>query len=184
MLTFTGKGQAHTCNGVTRRDFLQLGTLGAAGLSLPAYLQAKEQGRVNRPGDDRSCIMIFNLGAPSQLDTFDMKPEAPAEVRGPFQAISTKSGEFQLSEILPKHAEVADKFSIVRSCHHTSAAVHDAGWQVMQTGRIFSGGVNTPHAGSVVSFLKGRKTDLPPFVLLPEPMGRGGGNMPNGQAGG
>jgi hypothetical protein len=184
MLTFTGKGQAHTCNGVTRRDFLQVGTLGAAGLSLPAYLQAKEQGRIKKPGDDRSCIMIFNLGAPSQLDTFDMKPEAPAEVRGPFQAISTKSGEFQLSEILPKHAEVADKFSIVRSCHHTSAAVHDAGWQVMQTGRIFSGGVNTPHAGSVVSFTKGRKTDLPPFVILPEPMGRGGGNLPNGQAGG
>lgn len=184
MLTFTGKGQAHTCNGVTRRDFLQVGTLGAAGLSLPAYLQAKEQGRVSKPGNERSCIMIFNLGAPSQLDTFDMKPEAPAEVRGPFQAISTKSGEFQLSEILPKHAEVADKFSIVRSCHHTSAAVHDAGWQVMQTGRIFAGGVNTPHAGSVVSFLKGRKTDLPPFVLLPEPMGRGGGNLPNGQAGG
>jgi len=184
MLTFTGKGQAHTCNGVTRRDFLQVGTLGAAGLTLPAYLQAKEQGRLSKPGDDRSCIMIFNLGAPSQLDTFDMKPEAPAEVRGPFQPIATKSGEFQLSEILPKHAEVADKFSIVRSCYHTSAAVHDAGWQVMQTGRIFAGGVNTPHAGSVVSFLKGRKTDLPPFVILPEPMGRGGGNLPNGQAGG
>lgn len=184
MLTFTGQGQAHTCNGVTRRDFLQVGSLGAAGLSLPAYLQAKEQGKVKKPGEDRSCIMIFNLGAPSQLDTFDMKPDAPAEVRGPFKPISTTSGEFQLSEILPKHAEVADKFSIVRSCHHTSAAVHDAGWQVMQTGRIFSGGVNTPHAGSVVSFLRGRKTDLPPFVLLPEPMGRGGGNLPNGQAGG
>ncbi len=184
MLTFTGAGRAHTCNGVTRRDFLQVGSLGAAGLSLPQYLLAKEQGRVKPPGDDRNCIMIFNLGAPSQLDTFDMKPDAPAEIRGPFQPITTKSGEFHVSEILPRHAEVADKFSIVRSCHHTSAAVHDAGWQVMQTGRIFSGGVNTPHAGSVVSFLKGRKTDLPPFVILPEPMGRGGGNMPSGQSGG
>jgi hypothetical protein len=184
MLTFTGKGSAHTCDGVTRRDFLQVGTLGALGLSLPQYLLAKEQGAVRADADDRACIMIFNLGAPSQLDTFDMKPEAPSEIRGPFKAISTKSSAFHISEILPKHAEVADKFSLVRSCYHTSAAVHDAGWQVMQTGRVFAGGVNTPHAGSVVSYLKGRKTDLPPFVLLPEPMGRGGGNLPNGQAGG
>jgi hypothetical protein len=184
MLTVTGRGQAQTCTGATRRDFLQVGALGAIGLSLPQYLQAKESGGVSPGSNDRACIMIFNLGAPSQLDTFDMKPDAPAEIRGPFQAISTKSPEFQLSEILPRHAEIADRISLVRSCHHTSAAVHDAGWQVMQTGRIFSGGINTPHAGSVVSYMQGRKTDLPPFVLLPEPMGRGGGNLPSGQAGG
>src|SRR5690349_14445666 len=183
MLDILGQGSATTCNGTTRRDFLKVGALGAIGFTLADFLAEKAAGRVIGR-DERSCIMIFNLGAPSQLDTFDMKPDAPAEVRGPFKPISTTTGEFQVSEILPRHAEVADKFSVVRSCHHTSAAVHDAGWQVMQTGRIFSGGVNTPHAGSVVSFLKGRKTDLPPFVLLPEPMGRGGGNMPNGQAGG
>ena len=62
--------------------------------------------------------------------------------------------------------------------------MHDAGWQMLQTGRQFTGGVNTPHAGAVVSYLRGRKTDLPPFVVLPELMGRGGGNLPNGQAGG
>lgn len=184
MLKFEGKGQATTCNGATRRDFLQVGTLGAVGLSLPQYLQAKEAGAVAKGKDNRACIMIFNLGAPSQLDTFDMKPEAPAEVRGPFQAIDTNVKGIQISEILPMHAKVADKFSFVRSCHHTGAAVHDAGWQMMQTGRLFSGGVNTPHCGSVVSYLKGRKSDLPPFVILPEPMGRGGGNLPNGQAGG
>ena len=64
------------------------------------------------------------------------------------------------------------------------AAVHDAGWQIVQTGRQFRGGVETPHAGSVVSYLRGRKTDLPPFAVLPELMGRGGANLPNGQAGG
>ena len=128
--------------------------------------------------------MIFNLGAPSQLDTFDMKPDAPAEIRGPFKPISTKSPDIQISEIFPLHAKVADKFSLVRSCHHGGAAVHDAGWQVMQTGRVFTGGVNTPHAGSVVSYLHGRKSDLPSFVVLPQTMGRGGGNLPNGQAGG
>ncbi len=183
MLTFTGDGKATTCDGRTRRDFLQVGALGAIGLSLPQYLAAKEQSGQSA-NDDRACIMIFNLGAPSQLDTFDMKPNAPAEVRGPFQAINTSAPGIQLSEILPLHAKIADKIGFVRSVHHTGAAVHDAGWQMMQTGRQFSGGVNTPHAGAVLAYLKGRKTDLPPFVVLPELMGRGGGNLPNGQAGG
>ncbi len=183
MLNLTGRGSSQTCNGLRRRDFLQVGTLGAIGLGLPAYLAAAERGGVAEGKDQRSCIMIFNLGAPSQLDTFDMKPAAPAEVRGPFQPISTK-GDFELSEILPRHAEVADKFSIVRSCYHTAAAVHDAGWQMLQTGRQFTGGVNYPHAGAVVQYLRGRRTDLPAHVVLPETMGRGGGNLPNGQAGG
>jgi hypothetical protein len=183
MLTLTGDGKTTTCDGRTRRDFMQVGALGAIGLSLPQYLAAKEQAGQSA-NDDRACIMIFNLGAPSQLDTFDMKPNAPSEVRGPFKAINTSAPGIQLSEILPMHAKIADKIGFVRSVHHTGAAVHDAGWQMMQTGRQFTGGVNTPHAGAVLSYLKGRKTDLPPFVVLPELMGRGGGNLPNGQAGG
>jgi hypothetical protein len=184
MLDLIGPGKAHTCNGVTRRDFLQVGTLGAIGLALPQFLAAKERGDIDSRYDDRSAIMIFNLGATSQLDTFDMKPEAPVDIRGPFRPIATESAEFQVSEILPQHARIADKFSLVRSCYHTGAAVHDAGWQMMQTGRLFTGGINTPHAGSVVAYLRGRRTDLPAHVVLPETMGRGGGNLPNGQAGG
>lgn len=184
MLEFQGEGYAHTCNGGTRRDFLRVGTLGALGLSLPQYLMAKEQGAVRDGHDEKACIMIFNLGAPSQLDTFDMKPNAPAEVRGPFKPISTTSSDIQISEILPMHAKVAKHFSLVRSCYHTSAAVHDAGWQMMQTGRQFTGGVETPHVGSVLDYVRGRKSDLPAHVVLPELMGRGGGGLPNGQAGG
>ncbi len=183
MLNLTSRAVAHTCNGGTRRDFLQIGALGAIGFGLPELLAAKEAGQIDPTKDSRSCIMIFNLGAPSQLDTFDMKPNAPLEIRGPFKPISTR-GDFQLSEILPLHAEVADKFSIVRSCYHTAAAVHDAGWQMLQTGRQFNGGVNYPHAGAVLQYLKGRRSDLPAHVVLPETMGRGGGNLPNGQAGG
>jgi uncharacterized protein (DUF1501 family) len=183
MLDILGKGAATTCNGTTRRDCLKVGALGAIGFSLADFLAAKAAGRVIGR-DERSAIMIFNLGAPSQLDTFDMKPDAPAEIRGPFKPISTVSPDIQISEIFPLHAKVADRFSLVRSCYHGGAAVHDAGWQVMQTGRVFTGGVNTPHAGSVVSYLMGRKSDLPAFVVLPQTMGRGGGNLPNGQAGG
>jgi hypothetical protein len=168
----------------SRREFLQIGALGAIGLSLPQYLRAQAEGKVKPGNDKRSCIMIFNLGAPSHIDLWDMKPDAPLEIRGPFKPIRTKSDAFEISELLPLHAKLADKFSLVRSCHHDGAAVHDAGWQMLQTGRRFTGGIQTPHAGAVASYLMGRKTDLPPFVVLPQLMGRGGGNMPNGQAGG
>ena len=184
MLTFIGDGSAQMCNGATRRDFLQVGALGAVGLGLPQYLAASEAGKIDPSKKNRSAIMIFNLGAPSQLDTFDMKPDAPLEVRGPFKPIPTKASGIQISEIFPRHAEIADRFSLVRSCFHRGAAVHDAGWQIMQTGRQFQGGVNTPHVGSVLGYLLGRRSDLPPHVVLPETMGRGGGNLPNGQAGG
>lgn len=184
MLQFIGRGQAHTCNGQTRRDFLQVGALSAVGLSLSRYVQAREAGGVRPDRDDHSAIMIFNLGAPSQLDTFDLKPDAPAEIRGPFHPISTQVPGLHISEILPEHARIADKFSVVRSCYHTGPAVHDAGWQINQTGRLFTGGIETPHAGSVVSYLRGRRSDLPSHVLLPEPMGRGGGNLPSGQSAG
>ncbi len=179
MLHLTANGSVNTCDGVTRRDFLQIGALGAVGLSLPRLLDAKERGAIDDNG--RSVIMIFNLGAPSQIDTFDPKPDAAAEIRGPFQTINTKSPEIQLTDILPRHAAHADKFSIVRSCYHTAAAVHDTGHQLMQTGRLFSGGINTPHAGSATAYLMGRRSDLPTSVILPEPMGRTGGNLPHGQ---
>ena len=167
-----------------RREFLQVGSLSAIGLSLPQYLAAKQAGAVKPGNDEKACILLFNLGGPSHVDLWDMKPDAAAEVRGPFKPIRTKSPDIDISEVLPLHAKIADEFSLVRSCHHDGAAVHDAGWQIMQTGRRFTGGVQTPHAGSVVSHLMGRKTDLPPFVVLPELMGRGGGNLPNGQSGG
>lgn len=186
MIDFLAEKNAPICGGshLKRREFLQVGALGAAGLSLPQYLAAKEKGAIKPGNDEKACIMIFNLGGPSHLDLWDMKPDAPSEIRGPFKPIRTKSPDIDISEILPLHAKIADKFSLVRSCHHSGAAVHDAGWQMMQTGRRFTGGIHTPHAGAVMSYLKGRKTDLPPFVVLPELMGRGGGNLPNGQAGG
>src|SRR4051794_707630 len=180
MLNLTDKATANTCDGLGRREFLQVGTLGTIGLSLPSLLAAEEAKKIPPGKDDRNCIMIFNLGAPSQIDVFDPKPDAAAEIRGPFKPIATK-GDFQLSEVIPKHAAVADKFSIVRSCYHTAAAVHDTGHQMLQTGRLFTGGITPPHAGGPGASLRGRKPDPPPHVLLPEPMGSTGGNLPHGQ---
>src|SRR5436853_1471926 len=181
MLKVTGKGSITTCDGINRRDFLQVGTLGAIGFSMANLAALQAMGAVAKGSDEKAAIMIFNLGAPSQLDTWDMKPDAPREIRGPFRPIRTKSGDIQISEIFPLHAKIADKFSLVRSCYHTAAAVHDTGHQMMQTGRLFTGGVNTPHAGCALEYLKGRRTELPAHVILPEPMGPTGGNLPHGQ---
>src|SRR5688500_7548861 len=181
MLTFTGRGSTQTCDGVTRRDFLQAGALGAIGLSMAQLMTLKAMGKVAAGHDENSVIMIFNLGAPSQIDLFDPKPDAPAEIRGPFKTIPTASKDIQLTELLPLHAKLADKFSIVRSCYHTAAAVHDTGHQMMQTGRLFTGGVNTPHAGSALSYLRGSRNELPAHIVLPQAMGPTGGNMPHGQ---
>jgi len=181
MLKVTGDGSITTCDGITRRDFLQVGTLGALGLSLAQLSAMKAAGATDASKGDKACIMIFNLGAPSQLDTFDMKPDAPREIRGPFKPIRTNNPDIQISEILPLHAKLADKFSLVRSVYHTAAAVHDTGHQMMQTGRLFTGGINTPHAGCAYEFLKGRKNELPANVILPQAMGPTGGNLPHGQ---
>jgi uncharacterized protein (DUF1501 family) len=182
MLKLSSKGAVHVCDdGTTRRDFLQAGALGAIGLSLPQLLAAQEHAPKSKGKDDRSCIMIFNLGAPSQMDLFDPKPDAPAEIRGPFKTIKTASPDISLTELLPGHAKVADRFSLVRSVNHTAAAVHDTGHQMMQTGRLFTGGVNSPHAGSALQFLRGSRNELPAHAVLPEPMGPTGGNLPHGQ---
>src|SRR5437773_591432 len=181
MLKLSGPGSITTCDGITRRDFLQVGTLGALGFTLSNLAALKALGAVAKGKDDKSCIMIFNLGAPSQIDTWDMKPNAPAEIRGPFKPIRTNNPDLQISEIFPMHAKLADKFSLVRTCYHTAAAVHDTGHQMMQTGRLFTGGINTPHAGCALSFLKGRRSVLPAHIILPEAMGPTGGNLPHGQ---
>ncbi len=181
MLKISGKGSVTTCDGLTRRDFLEVGSLAALGLSLTRFNQLQAAASAAGKDDDgKSCIMIFNLGAPSQIDLFDLKPDAPREIRGPFRPISTR-GDFQISELLPLHAKLGDKFSLVRTVYHTAAAVHDTGHQLLQTGRLFTGGNNTPHAGCALEFLKGRRNELPAHIILPEPMGNTGGGMPHGQ---
>src|SRR6266571_7133770 len=108
MLKVTGNGSITTCDGLTRRDFLQVGTLGALGLSMAQLARLEALGAVDKTQSDKACILIFNLGAPSQLDLFDLKPDAPREIRGPFKPIST-TGDFQISEIFPLMAKLGDK---------------------------------------------------------------------------
>jgi hypothetical protein len=180
MLRLDAERPVHFCDGMTRRDFLHAGSLSMVGLSLPAFMALEAQGAV-RKDQDVNCVMIFMLGGPSQLDTWDMKPDAPAEIRGPYNPIETNVSGIQISEIFPRMAKHADKYALVRSAYHNAAAVHDTGHQMMQTGRLFQGGVEHPHPGCVLGKLKGPKGAAPPHVVLPTPMGPTGGNLPHGQ---
>jgi hypothetical protein len=167
------------CDGLTRRDFLHAGAISSLGLTLPGWLAAKAAGATR--DRDINCIMLFLVGGPSHIDTWDPKPEAPEEVRGPFRPLATRVPGMRISEIFPRMAGLADRFSLIRSVYHTATAVHDTGHQMMQTGRLFSGGIEHPHAGCVLGYLKGRRGEVPAHVLLPRPIGRTGGNLPHGQ---
>jgi hypothetical protein len=169
---------ARFCDGLTRRDFLHAGSLSMLGLSLAG-------GRaLAAPATDKNCIMLFLVGGPSQLDTWDPKPSAPSEIRGPFATIETNVPGIRISEIFPRMAAMMDKVSLVRTCNHQATAVHDTGHQMMQTGRLFSGGIEHPHIGCVLAKVKGPKGDAPPHVLMPRPIGNTGGGLPHGQSAG
>jgi hypothetical protein len=173
----------HFCDGLTRRDFLHAGSLSLLGLGLPGLSALEAKGAL--AGDkDINCIMLFLVGGPSQLDTWDMKPDAPEEIRGPFRPIATKVPGLQVSEVFPRLAGMMDKVSLVRTVYHQATAVHDTGHQMMQTGRLFTGGIEHPHVGCVLAKMKGPRGDAPPHVLVPRPIGPTGGNMPHGQSAG
>ena len=167
----------------SRREILRIGSLGGmlGGLQMASKLQAIE--KASQSGG-MSGIMLFLVGAPSHIDTFDPKPDAPLEIRGPYKTISTAVSGIRVTEILPQVAKQADKFSIIRSVNFQAAAVHDTGHQLMQTGRAFSGGIEHPHIGSALNFLNPGADEIPGHVLIPRPIGKTGGNQPHGQSGG
>ena len=114
---------------VTRRELLRAGMLAAGGLTLADLLRAEARAvsKQQRPARAKHCILVFLNGGPSQLDTFDLKPEAPSGIRGPFKPISTRVPGIQITEKLPRLAQLADKFSIVRSLHHHLAGPQHGG---------------------------------------------------------
>jgi uncharacterized protein (DUF1501 family) len=107
-------------------------------------------------------------GGPSQLETFDPKPNAPREVRGPLKAIATSLPGVHFSECLPRLAERADRVTVVRSLYHDAAPTHETGLQLLQTGRLASGGTQPASIGAMLSRLLGPRGKTPAHVLLPE----------------
>jgi len=161
MLQIRGRafGAGGFCDRVGRRRFIEIGGLGAFGLGLPALLRAEHAGGVpSGIKGKRSVILVWMHGGPSQLDTFDMKPEAPAEVRGPFTPIGTNLPGVSICELLPEHAKVMDKCTVIRSFSHGNAD-HWAAAHWMLTGRLGANGNDrkprSPSMGAVASHLLG-----------------------------
>lgn len=180
MLSFQSSRSPAACGGITRRDFLRVGSLAAGswGLSLADKLRSSSRSEVR-------CILLFLVGGPSQIDTWDPKPEAAEGVRGPFRAIRTNVPGIRISEHFPSMAAMADRYAIVRSVHHTAAPIHETGMQLMQTGRLDGGGLEHPHFGAALSYVRGPGGRcLPPFVVLPVPIGSTGVHTSHGQGAG
>ena len=136
----------------TRRDFLRSAATGAAGLALTG--RATAGSHLPLAGRAKSCIFINLVGGPSHLDTFDPKPNAPSEVRGPFRPIQTRVPGLHLSELFPRLATMTDKFALVRSMHHDAPPIHEAGFQLLNTGRLFRDGPEWPSVGVVVDAIR------------------------------
>jgi hypothetical protein len=180
MLTFgLSRGIRH-CDGLTRREVMRVGAIGLGGLSLPHLLGASRasasSGSTRPDPHARSVVILYLSGGPSQLDMWDMKPQAPLEIRGTFRPIDTRVPGIQICEHMPRMARVADKYTIVRSMSHGEAEHLRAGYWVM-TGAplprpvVQASGMlreDRPHAGAVLSRYLSRPRMVPPFVMIPE----------------
>jgi Protein of unknown function (DUF1501) len=161
---------------VSRRTFLRVGTLAVGGLSLPDLLRIRAAGGQSPTGGKKSVILIWQAGGPSHIDMYDLKPNAPAEVRGDFKPINTNVPGIQIGEHLPLQAKIFDKLSVVRSACHTNAG-HGMGSQWMLTGYQPTIEVNDniyPSCGSVVAKVNGpNEPGLPAYVNLPRALNLG-----------
>jgi uncharacterized protein (DUF1501 family) len=172
MLELIGKPFG-SCDGISRRTFLRAGVLGLGAVGLPELLRAKAIAKAaNRPDPkDLSIILVWLDGGPPQHETYDPKPDAPADYRGPLKAMSTAVPGIQVSELLPEHARLMDKMSIIRSMHHNNGD-HFAAAHWMLTGYKGSTAVDLapqyPSSASIIAKLKGAKhSGMPAYVGLP-----------------
>jgi uncharacterized protein (DUF1501 family) len=168
-----------TRSGPSRRDFLKAGSLGALGLGL----SGPSLGATSRPTEG-ALILLMMVGGPSQIETFDPKPDASSEVRGPFRSIETAVPGVRVVEHLPEVARRMGRLTLIRSLHHNSAPIHETGLQLVGTGRLFRLGADHPHLGSIAARRLGASGGLPPFVILPRAIGNTGVSIPNGQSAG
>lgn len=169
MLRITGSRTSRFCDGVSRRGFLRIGALGLGGLAMPEILRA-ESG-VGVAGGSKAVIMIFLPGGPPHQDMWDLKMEAPAEIRGEFRPIRTKVPGIEIGELFPKMAERMDRFSIIRSVVG-STGEHASGQCFTGRPRVNAPAGGWPSIGSYVSRLHGQATPgMPAFVGLSPKMG-------------
>ncbi len=176
-------GQQQTCDGISRRSLLQAGGAGLLGLTVPKLLAAETVQQA--AGRAKSVIFLFLFGGPSQLESFDMKPDAPGGIRGPFQPIASRTPGLRICQHLPRLAQISDKFCVLRNLSHPYND-HSGGGHYIQTGRRWQipigGGFNAterdwPSMGSVVEYVDQHQAgaasrELPSYTVLPNYLGR------------
>jgi hypothetical protein len=185
MLRLSGHG-TRLCDGVSRRDFLRVGSLGLAGLSLADLFRVQSATKTSARA--KSVVQLYMWGGPSQLETFDLKPNAPDGVRGEFQTIATKVPGTRICEHLPKLAALADRYAILRSVTHTGVN-HGTSAYHMLTGQIhLTPGTlrhptpnDLPSVGCAVGKFGRQPKDVPAYVSLPSVLVDGDGGEVPGQ---
>ncbi|MBI3880846.1 MAG: DUF1501 domain-containing protein [Verrucomicrobia bacterium] len=166
-MTSTRFSPALRCDGHSRRDFLHLGALSCLGLSLADLLRFQSLAANPRAQRDVSCILIWLDGGPSHLEMFDLKPDAPIEVRGEFKPIATSVPGIRICEHLPRTAQMMRDVALIRSLTH-ELGNHDTGSHYLLTGHRPTPVVQYPSLGSIVAKETGFTRPLPPYVAIPE----------------
>ena len=154
MLKLPTQQCARFCDGISRRDFLRIGALSVGGLTLADLLRLRAQGAACSP---KAVIMVLLRGGPSHIDTYDPKPDAPTEIRGPFKPIATNVAGVQVAELLPLQAKIMDQLAIVRNLRfgmdsHSAAELLTGRAEAREL-TLANNGVRGPAFGSVVSRL-------------------------------
>lgn len=138
------------------------------GLGLPSFLQATTRSNAAEPprrrGAEKSCIFIVQYGGASHHDSWDLKPDAPEDIRGPYRPIATNVPGTRIGQLLPKLASMADRYTLIRSMTHGNGG-HDGGMHVCMTGHS-APNVDTPYFGSVVAKVKPSTVNMPSYVWL------------------
>lgn len=153
------------CEGNTRRDFLKIGTAGVMGLGLADLLRLQAQAAPDRKATAKNVIMVWLAGGPATIDMWDLKPDAPKNIRGEFKPINTSAKGVQICEHLPLMAKVIDKCTIVRSLKHTIPS-HGPGTVYMHTGHKPTPAIDYPSIGSIMARLLETPKGVPPYVTF------------------
>src|ERR1051326_536170 len=157
-------GRSRRCDGVSRRDFLRVGAVGAMGLTLPRLLHGDDKIATNARA--KSVILVYLGGGLSHHDSFDPKPEAPDEIRGKYQTIETSVPGLRIGERLPKMAQAMHHLTLVRSGAHNNDH-HETATNWALSGRFGSAFGDYPAIGAVVAHELGFRTQLPPYISIP-----------------
>ncbi|MBY0524240.1 MAG: DUF1501 domain-containing protein [Gemmataceae bacterium] len=171
MLSILGSGTKR-CDGTTRREMLRAGSLSLfAGMTLPRFLHAASVGDARRRGTAKSVILFNLLGGPSHQDMFDLKPEAPPEIRGEFRPIQTSAPGLHICEHLPRAARWMHRASLIRTVTHTYNAHNPlalmTGFTGGENGQLYTKNTDPPDIGAVCQYLGMGPRDLPGAVCMP-----------------